>query len=80
MEDIFKFIGGLIAVIISFFLLIFFIFMLFLPFIIADCNRLGSNTNHETRWVFFGGGENSCLIKINGQWTPTDKWINNTGK
>lgn len=64
-------IGGLILVLLLLTVII---------FVDADCVALGENTNHETKWVFFGGGGNSCLIKINGQWTPTDVWVNNTGK
>lgn len=45
-----------------------------------DCARLGQNTNHPTKFSFFGAGEASCLISVEGQWIPTDKWIVNSGK
>ena len=42
-----------------------------------SCKKLGVNVGLETQYHFIGGG---CLVKVNGQWTPKDKWINNSGK
>ena len=48
-------------------------------FMIEDCHYYGVNMKAQTEFTFFGGGNNSCLVKINNVWIPTDKWILNVG-
>ena len=34
------------------------------------CEQQVKPTGYECNWTFFAG----CLIKVNGQWIPYDKW------
>lgn len=34
------------------------------------CEQRVEPTGYECNWTFFAG----CLIKVNGQWIPYDKW------
>lgn len=70
-----KVIGTAVIVVIG---LIVAISIFFIPFSIADCNALTKQTGHPTQWVFWGGGDYNCLIKLNDQWIPTSNWIYKT--
>ena len=41
-----------------------------------DCYKLGENVKKHTEYHFFGG---ECLVEINGEIIPAEKWINNSG-
>ena len=43
------------------------------------CDQLGLQTGHPTRWVLLGGGDDACLIYIDGEWIPTSNWLVNSG-
>lgn len=48
-------------------------------FVNASCNELAQTTGHPTQFSLLGGGGNSCLIEIDGQWIPTSNWLVNSG-
>ena len=43
------------------------------------CNSLEQTTGKETQFNFWGGGETSCLIKLDNGFTPVSNWLNNSG-
>ncbi len=53
------------------------IFLVAWPLEKYDCLKLGDNTGKETKYHVWGGG---CLIKVNGEFIPSEQWINNSGK
>lgn len=45
-----------------------------------SCRNFSKSVGKETQFNFWGGGEYSCLVKIDGEWIPRESWIKNTGK
>ena len=47
-----------------------------IPVDIQSCNELRNQTGNETQWRIWNG----CYVKVNGQFIPSEQWINNSGK
>ena len=47
-----------------------------IPIAKYNCTKLGEQVGYETEYNFFGSG---CLLDIDGEKIPKNRWINNTG-
>ena len=79
MRDALEFATGFGCIVVGIALLMLFVFGLVFIIDSTSCSALAQTTGHETQFSLWGGGKDSCLIKVDDQWIPTSNWLVNSG-